>query len=126
MPRSRLPFAEFVFPSFFSTSFRQIRGQLCGDSILDFCVGDGTVLLSQVKTQLALVAEMQVTLLTMVGLLSSVNAEVALERLEVTETCSADFAGVWFLPCMDQNMGSQVSDLHKSRSARLTFVWLFS
>lgn len=37
----------------------------------------------------------------MVGLLSGVNAHVALERLEVAEVCPADLAGVWLLSRVD-------------------------
>lgn len=37
----------------------------------------------------------------MVGLLSCVNAHVALERLEVAEVCPADLAGVWLLSSVD-------------------------
>lgn len=37
----------------------------------------------------------------MVGLLSCVNAHVALERLEVAEVRPADLAGVWLLSGVD-------------------------
>ncbi len=41
-------------------------GQVCSASaVLDLCVSDSSVLLSQMQTQLTLVAEVQVTILTL-------------------------------------------------------------
>ena len=49
-----------------SAGFGELRGQVSGGhTVLHFGVGDGTVLLAQVKTQLAFVTEMQVTFLTL-------------------------------------------------------------
>lgn len=62
-----------------SAGFGELRGQVSGrHAVLHLGVGDGTVLLAQVKTQLAFVTEMQVTLLAMVRFLSCVNSQVAL------------------------------------------------
>lgn len=47
----------------------------------------------------------------MIGLLSGMNAHVALERLEVTEVCSADLAGIWLLSCMDEHVRAKVGHL---------------
>lgn len=46
-----------------------------------------------------------------VRLLSCVNAQVALQGLQVTEAGAAGVAGVRFLPRVDQNMGPEVGDL---------------
>lgn len=49
-----------------SAGFGELRGQVSGwHAVLHLGVGDGTVLLAQVETQLTFVAEMQVTLLTL-------------------------------------------------------------
>lgn len=37
----------------------------------------------------------------MVGLLSCVDAHVALERLKVAEVCPTDLTGVWLLSSVD-------------------------
>lgn len=111
------------------------------DLVADLGVGDGPVFLAQVKTQLALVAEVKVALLTLnetgggqvrgaaarwtrqqglcvvtsgthsVGLLSGVDAQVALQGLQVAEAGATGVAGVRLLPCMDQDVGPQMSDL---------------
>lgn len=47
----------------------------------------------------------------MVGLLSSVNAHVALERLQVAEVRAADLAGIRLLSGVDEHVGSQVRHL---------------
>lgn len=47
----------------------------------------------------------------MIGLLPRVYAQVALQRLEVTEACSTDLAWVWLLTRVDQHVGAEVSDL---------------
>lgn len=47
----------------------------------------------------------------MIGLLSGMNAHVALKRLEVAEVCSADLAGVWLLSCVDEHVGAKVGHL---------------
>lgn len=77
--------------------------QACNDvagrpAILSLGVSDGPVLLSQVKPQLTLVSEVEVTFFTMIRLLSGMNAHVALERLKVTEVRSTDLTRVRFLP----------------------------
>lgn len=46
-----------------------------------------------------------------VRFLSGVNAQVALQGLQVAEAGSAGVAGVWLLSGVDQNMGPQVSNL---------------
>lgn len=49
-----------------SAGFGELRGQVGGGhTVLHLGVGDGAVLLAQVETQLAFVAEMQVTLLAL-------------------------------------------------------------
>lgn len=46
-----------------------------------------------------------------VRLLSSVDAQVALQCLQVAETCPAGVTWVRLFPGVDQNMSTQVSDL---------------
>lgn len=46
-----------------------------------------------------------------VRLLSSVDAQVALQRLQVAETSSTGVTWVRLFPGVDQNMGTQVSYL---------------
>lgn len=46
-----------------------------------------------------------------VRLLSSVNAQVALEGLQVTEAGPTGMAGVRLLSCVDQNVGPEVGNL---------------
>lgn len=49
-----------------SAGFGELRGQVSGGhTVLHLGVGNGTMLLAQVKTQLAFVTEMQVTFLTL-------------------------------------------------------------
>lgn len=59
------------------------------------------MLLPEVKPQLTLVSEVEVTFFTMIRLLSGVNAHVALERLKVAEVCSTDLTRVRLLSCVD-------------------------
>lgn len=47
----------------------------------------------------------------MIGLLSSMNAHVALERLQVAEVRAADLAGVGLLSSVDEHVGAQVGHL---------------
>lgn len=47
----------------------------------------------------------------MIGLLSRMNAHVALERLQVAEVRAADLAGVRLLPGVDEHVGAQVGHL---------------
>lgn len=136
-----------------SSSSAGLQNGLIGlgqDLVADLGVGNSPVFLAQVKTQLALVAEVQVTLLTLqnkktttdetagrasvifrvllymqcvcfdsdsvflthsVGLLSSVNTQVALQGLQVTEAGATGMAGVRLLSCVDQNMGPEVGNL---------------
>lgn len=47
----------------------------------------------------------------MIGLLSSMNAHVALERLQVAEVGAADLTGVWLLSSVDEHVGAQVGHL---------------
>lgn len=96
------------------------------DLVADLGVGDGAMLLPQVETQLALVAEVQVTLLTSVRLLASVNTQVAFQGLQVTEASAAGVTGIRLLPCVNQNMGSQVGHLNESGPAGITVVGLLS
>lgn len=51
-----------------------------------------------------------------VGLLSGVNAQVALQGLQVAEAGSAGVAGIRLLSSVDQNMGPQVSNLTKGQT----------
>lgn len=52
----------------------------------------------------------------MVGLFSCVNAQVALEGLQVTEACPTDFTGVWLLSRVDQHMGAQMCHLRDNKT----------
>lgn len=105
--------------------FGQLRRQLGGrHAVLYLGVGDGAVLLAQMKSQLAFVTEMQVTLLAMVGFLSCMDSQVALQSLKVPEAGATNFTGVGLLTSVDKHMGTQVGHLHKSRSASFAFVWL--
>lgn len=54
----------------------------------------------------------------MIGLLSGMNAHVALERLEVAEVCSADLAGVWLLSRVDEHVGAKVGHLTERTTTR--------
>lgn len=47
----------------------------------------------------------------MIGLLSRMNAHVALERLQVAEVRAADLAGVRLLSGVDEHVGTQVGHL---------------
>lgn len=94
--------------------------------VADLGVGDRAVLLSQMEPQLALMTEVQVTFLTAVRLLSGVDAQVALQRLQVSETCSTGVTWVRLFSGVDQNMSAQVSDLDKSGAACVAAVGLFS
>lgn len=46
-----------------------------------------------------------------VRLLSGVNAQMALQGLQMAEAGATGVAGVRLLPCMNQDMGPQMSDL---------------
>lgn len=70
-------------------------------AILSLGVGDGAVLLSEVKPQLTLVSEVEVAFFTMIRLLSSMDAHVTLERLKVAKVRSTDLTGVWLLSCVN-------------------------
>lgn len=70
-------------------------------TILSLGVGDCAVLLPQVKPQLTLVSEVEVTFFTMIRLLSSMNAHVALERLKVAEVSPTDLTRVRLLSRVD-------------------------
>lgn len=62
-----------------SAGFGELRGQVSGrHAVLHLGVGDGAMLLAQMESQLAFVAKVQVTLLTMVRFLSCVDSQVAL------------------------------------------------
>lgn len=50
-------------------------------------------------------AKVEVTFLAGVRLLSSVNAQVALQRLQVAEAGATGVTGVRLLPGMDQDVG---------------------
>lgn len=110
-----------------SAGFGEFRGQVSGrHAVLHLGVGDGTVLLAQVKTQLAFVTEMQVTLLAMVRFLSRVDSQVALQSLKVPETGATDFTGIGLLASVDEHVGTEVGHLYKSGSAGFAFVGLLS
>lgn len=51
----------------------------------------------------------------MVGLFACVYAEVALQRLQVTEAGSTDLAWVWLLARVDQHMSAQMSNLEEKK-----------
>lgn len=72
-----------------------------GPAVLSLGVGDRAVLLPQMKPQLTLVSEVEVTFLTMIRLFSCVNAHVALERLKVAEVSPTDLTGVRLLSCVN-------------------------
>lgn len=69
-------------------------------AVLSLGVGDGTVLLPEMKPQLTLVSEVQVTFFTMIRLLSGMNTHVTLERLKVAEVCSTNLTRVRLLSCV--------------------------
>lgn len=54
----------------------------------------------------------------MVGLFACVYAEVALQRLQVTEAGSTDLAWVWLLACVDQHMSAQMSNLEEKKKKK--------
>lgn len=119
--------------------------RLCQDLVADLGVGDRPVFLAQVKTQLALVAEVEVALLALrnkeeisgvrqnnrvttktevrlicsglvglthrIRLLSGVDAQMALQGLQVAEAGAAGVAGVRLLTCVDQDVGPEVGHL---------------
>lgn len=110
-----------------SAGLGQAHNQVGGSpAILSLGVGDGTVLLPEMKPQLTLVSEVQVTFFTMIRLLSGVNAHVALERLKVAEVRSTDLTGVRLLPRVNQHMGTKMGHLDKPGATRLTLVRLLS
>lgn len=85
-----------------SARAQQARDDVTGSpAILSLGVSDGAVLLSEVKPQLTLVSEVEVTFFAMIGLLSSMNAHVALECLKVAEVCSADLTRIRLLSCVN-------------------------
>lgn len=59
----------------------------------------------------------------MIGLLSRVDAQVALQRLQVTEACSADLTRVWLLTGVDQHMSTEMSNLeHGKKNQKKTYI----
>lgn len=70
-------------------------------AILSLGVGDCAVLLSEMKPQLTLMSEVEVTFFTMIRLLSGMNAHVAFKRLKVSEVCSTDLTRVRLLSCVN-------------------------
>lgn len=52
----------------------------------------------------------------MVGLFSRVDAQVALQCLQVAESGPADLTWVWFLSGVDQHVSAKVSDLKKTKT----------
>lgn len=94
--------------------------------VTDLGVGNRAMFLSQVKPQLALMTEVQETFLTAIRFLSSVNTQVALQRLKVAEACSTGVAWIWLFPSMDKDVGTQVSYLDKSGSTCVTAVRLLT
>lgn len=48
----------------------------------------------------------------MVRFFSCVYAQMTLKCLQVPESCATDFAGIWLLSCVDQDVGTQVSHLN--------------
>lgn len=54
----------------------------------------------------------------MIGLLSRVDAQVALQRLQVTEACSADLTRVWLLTGVDQHMSTEMSNLEHGKNKK--------
>lgn len=122
-----MPWSRLTPPAASSARLGRVCWQLCsGHAVLDLGVGNRSVFLSEVQSKLTLVAKVQVAFLTMIGLFSCVNAQVTLQRLQVTEARSADLTRVWLLPGVDQHMGPEMGNLHESSSTRLTSVWLFS
>lgn len=128
MPWSRLASSSSSAPPPASSArLGRVCWQLCGGrAVLDLGVGNRSVFLSEVQSKLTLVAKVQVAFLTMIGLFSGVDAQVTLQRLQMTETRSTDLARVWLLPGVDQHMGTEMCNLHESSSTCLTSVWLFS
>lgn len=54
----------------------------------------------------------------MIGLFSCVDAQVALEGLQVSEARPTDFTGVWLLSRVDQNMGAQMCHLKDNNNKK--------
>lgn len=110
-----------------SAGFGELRRQVSGrHAVLHLGVGDGAMLLAQVKSQLAFVTKMQVALLAMVRFLSRVDAQVALQSLKVPETGATDFAGIGLLASVDEHVGTEVGHLYKSGSTGFAFIGLLS
>lgn len=61
----------------------------------------------------------------MIGLFSCVNAQVALQRLQVAEAGSTDLTGIWLLPRVDQHMGTEMSNLKQTKHTNKSFTRLF-
>lgn len=62
----------------------------------------------------------------MVGLFACVYAEVALQRLQVTEAGSTDLAWVWLLARVDQHMSAQMSNLEEKKKKGVKLKLNFS
>lgn len=56
----------------------------------------------------------------MVGLLPCVDAQVALQRLQVAKASPADLTGIWLLARVDEHVSAEMSNLqHTRRSASI-------
>lgn len=51
-----------------------------------------------------------------IGFLSGVDAQMALQRLQVAEAGAAGVTGVGLLACMDQDVGPEVGNLKTGQS----------
>lgn len=58
----------------------------------------------------------------MIGLFSRVYSQVTFQRLQMAETSATDFARIWLLSGMNQNVSPKVSDLCKRGHVSLTNV----
>lgn len=62
----------------------------------------------------------------MVGLFSCVYAQVALQRLQVTEAGSTDLTWIWLLTRMDQHMSAEMSNLENNQKDSIFSFFLIS
>lgn len=56
----------------------------------------------------------------MVGLFSRVYAQVALQRLQVTEACSTDLTRIWLLTRVDQHVSAEMSNLKRENINKIS------
>lgn len=87
MPRSRLPPFLKLFPSSRSACLCQVSRHVRRHAVLDLGVSDGAVLLSEMQTELTLVAEVQVAFLTLKRTKKNKTAECYFEACLASYKC---------------------------------------